>query len=938
MTNANCLSTPKGNGRGVLRCPLFWLSLASALFLRLFRLSVMPPGLHFDEAVYAMMAQRITEGHFPVFFPSYTGREPLFMYLVAAVFLFTGATSFGLRLTAALIGVATVPVVYFLFRELFSHRVGLLAMALVATSYWHLSVNRTGFPWNLLPFMGALALYFLWRGYMDDKVWGWIGGGLCTGLFLYVYLAARLFPVTLLMLLAYLWWADRPRFRSRLKGILLAIAVAAIAFAPLGFYYLQHPHDFWERANQVMLFKQVRGMRALSLMVTNTLETALVFLPHLDPRWRYSLVGKPLFDPLLAPFFFLGVALALRRWRRPEYALLPIWLFGMSLPAILTANPMPQAHRMFGIIPPVYGLVALGMDAALEWWRRSGRGLFSWRTAVALILVGEGLISSAYYFYYHGSLNQNTLYIFDGDYVLMAEAAWQEMNAGHEVVIFSEHYKHPSMVFVRPRVLSARWVVGPKTLVFPSSSEKETVYLRPAVHNPLREEVLELLRETTEGPETISGPQGQPAVMVYRLRGSPDPQAIEGFELDEGLTFNGEVRLLGHSLPEMAPRDQPLKVLVNWQVLRSVPQARTFALHLLDENGVLWAQTDEMSYLSEQWRPGDTVFQWFDLLIDPAMPAGPYRVCLLLADEHGSPLPVMDEKGELKGIFAVLGEVTFLPEGAQRQPIRQEGTLFGDTLRLLSYQPIELRVTPGGKFQVTALWQALQRASGNPQVIIELCDVAGQVWARYAFPLAPHYPLSSWQPGEVVRTRHLVKLGPDAPVGRSFVRLRLEGFDPVLVVGTIYVEAEGRLFEPPAIQHPLQATLGGRILLLGYDMPRMEYRPGETIPLKLYWQALEDGKGHYKVFTHLLDSNSLIWGQHDGVPASGKRPTEGWMRGEIIVDSHPILISPDAPSGRYIVEIGMYDPLTMERLEVRGADGRVLPDARIIIAEVTITR
>ncbi len=59
-------------------------------FLRLYRLDVLPPGVHYDEDVYGLQGQSIYEGHFPVFFQSYTGREPFYMHLVALVYLFTG--------------------------------------------------------------------------------------------------------------------------------------------------------------------------------------------------------------------------------------------------------------------------------------------------------------------------------------------------------------------------------------------------------------------------------------------------------------------------------------------------------------------------------------------------------------------------------------------------------------------------------------------------------------------------------------------------------------------------------------------------------------------------------------------------------------------------------------------------------------------------------
>ena len=59
------------------------------------------------------------------------------------------------------------------------------------------------------------------------------------------------------------------------------------------------------------------------------------------------------------------------------------------------------------------------------------------------------------------------------------------------------------------------------------------------------------------------------------------------------------------------------------------------------------------------------------------------------------------------------------------------------------------------------------------------------------------------------------------------------------------------------------------------------------------------------------------------VPAAGARPTTGWLPGEVIHDTHPLTLAPDASPGRYLLEVGMYDPTSGERthvLDERGDD------------------
>ena len=40
------------------------------------------------------------------------------------------------------------------------------------------------------------------------------------------------------------------------------------------------------------------------------------------------------------------------------------------------------------------------------------------------------------------------------------------------------------------------------------------------------------------------------------------------------------------------------------------------------------------------------------------------------------------------------------------------------------------------------------------------------------------------------------------------------------------------------------------------------------------------------------------------------------LPGEVIVDEYAIVVQPDAPPGRSVVEVGLYDPATMQRLPV----------------------
>ncbi|TKJ30720.1 MAG: hypothetical protein CEE40_04300, partial [Chloroflexi bacterium B3_Chlor] len=110
---------------------------------------------------------------------------------------------------------------------------------------------------------------------------------------------------------------------------------------------------------------------------------------------------------------------------------------------------------------------------------------------------------------------------------------------------------------------------------------------------------------------------------------------------------------------------------------------------------------------------------------------------------------------------------------------------------------------------------------------------------------------------------------------------------------------------------------------------------GDTLGLTLYWQALTEMNISYTVFTHLLDQEGRMWGQKDSIPGGGQLPTTSWIRGEIIQDEYEIEVSGDAPAGECVLEIGMYQWETGERLPVFDEEGTPQGD-RILVDQVQI--
>jgi len=137
--------------------------------------------------------------------------------------------------------------------------------------------------------------------------------------------------------------------------------------------------------------------------------------------------------------------------------------------------------------------------------------------------------------------------------------------------------------------------------------------------------------------------------------------------------------------------------------------------------------------------------------------------------------------------------------------------------------------------------------------------------------------------------------------------------------------------------HPVQALLGDQARLIGYDLSHQTVQPGDTLHLTLYWEAVAEMDKDYTVFTHLLSPDGTVAAAKDNPPIRALLPTSLWPVGVLLVDHYDIDLPPDAGSGDYELEVGMYLFETLERLPVTDEHGRRLPEDRVLLGTVRVT-
>lgn len=147
--------------------------------------------------------------------------------------------------------------------------------------------------------------------------------------------------------------------------------------------------------------------------------------------------------------------------------------------------------------------------------------------------------------------------------------------------------------------------------------------------------------------------------------------------------------------------------------------------------------------------------------------------------------------------------------------------------------------------------------------------------------------------------------------------------------------------EIPQPEKPLEAVFGEQIKLRGITIKPLGtfYKPGGSVPIELYWQAVADPKRDYRIFVHLCQlCNEPPLAVNDGPPFEGHgdagRMTT-WKIDDPVHDEHSLVLPEDIAPGNYAVIIGIYDN-DGQRLPVVSTQGGVLGGDRLIVATIRV--
>ena len=662
-----------------LLAPLLVLLLA--VFLRFYRLAVIPFGWHPDEATKALLARDVLAGkYFPAFFSAFTGREALFVYLEALLFALVGEGIFAGRLLAAFSGILTVALTYSLGREWFNRRTGLLAAAFLAVSLWHLIASRNGYRAVIQPLIQLPVLLLLFRGlridhYRHAAAPYFVAAGFFLGLSQYTYTAVRLFPFLIVVVVILVWLFDRQRVKHNMRNLILMALVAFLVFLPLGLYFWQHPQDFFGRAAQISVFSpQWAGGDAGARLWQSMKETARMWTVWGDINYRFNISGQPVFDWFTGLLFFIGIFLAGwlavrgRGLQRLAYLTLLFWLGVMLLPMILSAESLPYYQRAIGALPAVFFFPAITLDIGFSWFERRELNKRMWVSTAVLLLFFSWLAVVAFQDYFvnwHDVLrnddDRRVAMVYVADYL-------RENPPGEELYLSTQYMQHPTLALLAPAHYDGiHWFDARQSLPLPAPG-KEAVYILLTENQPQP-----WLLQQAQGLEHVSTETDRfdrPVFELYRWNDAEyplpgeraatwswatsfqpgDPQDLNN-PIDLPVDFGGVLELIGYdrNQTELEP-GETLELILQWQLLMKPQRQYTIFAHLLAPDGQVVAGFDANEYPTSFWQEegGEHLLSYVRLPVNPDTPPGAYQLEIGVYNQPtGKRLMILDGQEEV---------------------------------------------------------------------------------------------------------------------------------------------------------------------------------------------------------------------------------------------------------------------------------------------------
>ena len=331
--------------------PWVWLALITLLALVL-RTIGLDGGLWYDEIRTLTVSVRLPLYKILTEFPS-NNQHTLFSLLAHLSVGVFGEHAWSLRLPAMLIGVATVPMLFFFAREFVGRTEALLACLLLAVAYHHVWFSQNARGYSALAFLTLVSSWLMLRGLRRGRAGDWVWYAVAAALGVYTHLTMVFLVISHALLCAIPLGLplDRERLRRwRLPamGFALSAFLTLLLYAPV---LLEVQQFFGDRPSPMLVatpkwafLELLRGLNVgVGIGVAAFVGGVLVILGLWSYR-RQSLFILGLF--LLPGVVTVAAAVGLKRPIFPRFL---FFLVGFAL--LIVVRGALTAGRMLSRIP-----------------------------------------------------------------------------------------------------------------------------------------------------------------------------------------------------------------------------------------------------------------------------------------------------------------------------------------------------------------------------------------------------------------------------------------------------------------------------------------------------------------------------------------------------------------------------------------------------------
>lgn len=161
---------------------------------------------------------------------------PFYYYTIAIVLWFSRLNPVGIDIYSALIGVMSVPLVFFVANKIFGRPAGVFSAGIFAVSPLVVELTRRAWNPNTLPFFILVTFYFVYQFFKEQKVKDFLLAFVFYGYCLSLHFGAW----TLMPLFILIWFYGLFKKKTRWSGLLGGLAILFFFVSPLLIFELRH--------------------------------------------------------------------------------------------------------------------------------------------------------------------------------------------------------------------------------------------------------------------------------------------------------------------------------------------------------------------------------------------------------------------------------------------------------------------------------------------------------------------------------------------------------------------------------------------------------------------------------------------------------------------------------------------------------------------------